>query len=96
MTEDHVFVDRENNTTRSKKAMLASWIRFFEMVPHYKNTFDRIQSKGDTAVILGSAYWSEENQHDPVIWTATVRDDLIAEWRIYDDTKENREKFGLT
>jgi len=30
-----------------------------------------------------------------VIWTATIEDDLVNEWRIYEDTEENRERFGL-
>lgn len=95
MTEDHVFIDRDRNITQSKKAMLESWSRFFEMFSRYKNTFERVESRDNLVVILGFAYWSEENQHDPAIWTATIVNDLVAEWRIYHDTEENRKKFGL-
>jgi len=95
MSDDHVFIDREGNATRTKEEMLNGWIRFFEMFPGYKNTFERVESKGNHVFVLGFAYWSGENQHDPAIWTATILNDLVAEWHIYYDTEENRERFRL-
>ncbi len=96
MTEDHVFVDSAGNITRSRKAMLESWSKFFAMFPEYKNTFERVESRDDLVIISGFAYWSEKNRHDPAIWTATIENNLVAEWRIYYDTEENRKKFGLS
>jgi ketosteroid isomerase-like protein len=95
MTENHTFVDRDGNASRSKEAMLKAWSKFFDLFPKYKNTFERVELRGDIVIMIGFAYWSEENQHDPAIWTATIENDLIAEWHIYYDTEENREKFGL-
>lgn len=95
MTEDHTFIDRDSNISRSKKSMVAAWSKFFEMFPKYKNTFERVESKDNLVVLLGFAYWSEENQHDPAIWTATIVNDLVAEWHIHYDTEENRKKFGF-
>ena len=95
MTEDYVFIDSEGNISESKKFMIGSWTKFFEMFPLYRNTFERVESHENIAVILGFAYWSEENDHDPSIWTATIVDDLISEWRIYHDTEETRKKFGF-
>ncbi len=96
MSEGHVFIDSVGNVTRSKKTMLSAWSKFFSMFPNYKNTFERVESRNNLAVMLGFAYWSEENRHDPAIWTATIEDDLIAEWHIYYDTEENRKRFGLS
>ena len=95
MSEDHVFIDREGNITRSKESMVKSWSKFFELFPDYINTFERIESRNNFVTMLGFAYWSEENPYDPAIWTATVVNDLVAEWHIYYDTEENRKEFGF-
>ena len=95
MTEDHVFMDHDGNISQPKKTMLEAWSQFFEMFPKYRNTFERIESRGDIAVMSGFAYWSEENRHDPAIWAATIVNDLVAEWHIYYDSEENRKKFEL-
>jgi ketosteroid isomerase-like protein len=95
MTEDHVFIDSAGNVTRSKKVMLESWSKFFEMFSKYRNTFERVESRDNLVMMLGFAYWSEENQHDPAIWTATIENGRVAEWRIFHDTEEDRKKFGL-
>ncbi len=90
MTEDHPFIDRELNTGHPKDAMVRGWRDFFQMFPRYKNTFTRIQSRDNRVVILGWAYWSEEQPYDPVIWTAIIVGDLVREWRVYADTETNR------
>lgn len=96
MTEDHTFIDREGKISRPKKVMIEGWKKFFEMFPRYKNTFTRVESKDDLVTMLGYAYWSEEQPRDNAIWTATVVEDLVAEWRIYYDTDENRRIFQLS
>ncbi len=95
MTDDHIFIDRDDNVNRSKQTMIRNWVKFFEMVPGYKNTFTRVQSNDNLVVILGYAYWSEKQPYDPVIWTATIVDDLVHEWRIYADSEGNRRRFNL-
>jgi hypothetical protein len=95
MTEDHTFIDREGKSGQPKDAMVRAWRDFFGMFPGYKNTFTRIQSRGEFVIILGFAYWSEEKPYDPVIWTATIRDDHVKEWRVYADTESNRRIFDL-
>ena len=96
MSEDHTFIDRAGEIDRGKESMTKGWIEFFEKFPDYRNTFTRVESRDDLVIVIGYAYWSEENKHDPVIWTAWIENDLVAEWRIYEDTEENRKKFGIT
>lgn len=96
MTEDHTFIDRANEVTKGKDVMTRGWIEFFNTFPDYKNTFTRIESQDNVVFVLGFAYWSEKEKYDPVIWKATIVHDLIAEWRIYEDTEENRKKCNLT
>jgi len=95
MTDDHTFIDREGGISQSKQTMVQGWKRFFEMYPKYKNTFIRVQSKDNLVAILGYAYWSEKQPYDPVIWTATIVNDLVQEWHIYDDTEANRKQFDF-
>ena len=95
MTEDHTFIDREGKVGRPRQVMLEGWQKFFGMFPQYKNTFEVVRSRENIVIILGHAFWSDEQPYDPVIWVATIDDDLVREWRIYADTEENRGKFGF-
>jgi ketosteroid isomerase-like protein len=96
MSEDHTFIDRDGSAHGPKSHMVAGWKQFFEMFPVYKNTFNQIRADGDRVFVLGFAYWSEKEPYDPVIWSATVKDDLIAEWQIYVDSADNRKKFNFS
>lgn len=97
MTEDHTFIDRKNEVTAGKEAMTKGWLDFFNQFPNYKNIFLRVESQGDDLVILiGYANWSKDSEKDHAIWTATIEDDLVAEWRIYEDREENRKKFNIS
>ena len=95
MSNDHSFIDRDGSSHGPKSHMVEGWKQFFGMFPHYRNTFDQIKAEGDRVVVLGHAYWSEEEPYDPVIWAARLANGLIAEWRIYVDTPENRRKFSF-
>jgi predicted SnoaL-like aldol condensation-catalyzing enzyme len=95
MTEDHAFIDREGKVSQPKQAMVQGWKEFFKMFPRYKNTFSRVQSSDNLVAIHGYAFWSEENPHDSVIWTALIVNDLVREWRVLEDTEANRKTFNL-
>ncbi|MCK4251748.1 nuclear transport factor 2 family protein [candidate division WOR-3 bacterium] len=95
MTEDHTFIDREGKIDKPKVHMIECWISFFKEFPDYKNTFTRVESQDNLVILIGYAYWSEKNKYDPAIWTATIKNDLVAEWKIYEDTEENRKKLNI-
>ncbi len=95
MTDDHAFVDREGKVHQPKQVMVDGWKDFFGMFPEYRNTFDRVDSRDNLVVILGHAYWSKEKPYDPVIWTATIFNGQVREWRVYADTPQNRKSFNL-
>ena len=96
MTENHTFIDRAGESHGPKSYMIKGWKDFFKMFPEYRNTFEKIEVIDNLVSVLGFAYWSEEMQHDPVIWTAIIEDNLISEWRVYEDTPENRNRFNLS
>ena len=96
MTDDHTFIDSEGTIHRSKEFMIESWKRFFEMFPRYKNIFSRIDSRDNVVVMVGYAYWSEEQPHDSALWTASIVNNLVSEWRVYHDTEANRAALNIS
>jgi len=96
MTEGHTFIDRQGEVDQGKESMTRGWREFFRSFPDYRNTFERVQSQGDLVVLYGYATWQSGGEPDRAIWTARVEDDLVAEWRIFEDTAENRVRFHLT
>ena len=90
MAPDHTFIDRAGTIVRGKKTMVANWTEFFVRFPEYRNTFLKVVSQGDLVVAVGFARWSRHGEPDRVIWTARICHGLVAEWRIDEDTLENR------
>jgi ketosteroid isomerase-like protein len=97
MTDDHAFIDSANMEFRGKDKALQAWRGFFEAFPEYKNVFDLVKAKADTVVMLGHSICSNNKDLDgPAMWTAKVEGDKLAEWRVYEDTTENRTQLGIT
>ncbi|MFX1495981.1 MAG: hypothetical protein ACFFBH_00495 [Promethearchaeota archaeon] len=93
MTKDHVFIDRHGDCFGD---MINGWKEFFQNFPTYKNTFTQVESQENLVILIGYARWSEDSlEEDHAIWTATIENDLVAEWHIYEDTEENREKLSI-
>jgi ketosteroid isomerase-like protein len=95
MTEDHTFIEREGNVYKGKESMIKGWIEFFEKFPDYRNIFHRVDSRDDLVILIGYAKWTKNNKHDHAIWTAKIKNDLVAEWCIFEDTEENRKKLNI-
>jgi predicted SnoaL-like aldol condensation-catalyzing enzyme len=95
MTEDHTFIDRKGEVDEGKQTMIKGWTEFFKSFPDYKNTFERVESRGDLVILYGFATWEKGSDPDSAIWTARIKSDMVAEWRIYEDTEENKRKFNL-
>ncbi len=85
MTDDHTFIDRKGEVVAGKEAMTKGWIDFFGSFPEYRNTFLRVESHGDLVVLYGYATWEKGAAPDHAIWKATIENDLVAEWRIYEE-----------
>jgi ketosteroid isomerase-like protein len=95
MHEEHTFIDRDGSSHGPKSHMVEGWKQFFEMFPLYKNTFTEIKAAENMVFVLGYAYWSEKEPYDPVIWTGRIENNLIAEWRVYEDSADNRKKLNF-
>jgi predicted SnoaL-like aldol condensation-catalyzing enzyme len=95
MTENHTLIVRGGEMVKGREANTRCWNLFFDEFPRYRNTFERLESRDNLVIIVGHAYWSETQPYDPAIWTARIEDDRVAEWRISDDTPQNRKELGI-
>ena len=75
--------------------MLRGWIDFFKSALDYKNTFERVESQGDLAVLYGYATWKKRVDPDYAIWPVIAENDLVAERLLYEDKAENRRRCNL-
>ena len=96
MTDKVRLIAGEETTQKGKVEVKNAWIQFFNLCPDYKNHFTRIESKDDRVVIIGFSTSSNKELDGPALWTALIKNDLIDEWRILDDTKENRNLLGIS
>jgi ketosteroid isomerase-like protein len=95
MTEDHVFIDSNDDVHSGKGLMIKGWGDFFHQFPDYRNHFAIVESRGDRVFVIGHSTCSFKPLDGPALWTVKVEDGLIAEWRVYLDTVENRENLDL-
>ena len=45
--------------------------------------------------VIGRSTCSDARLAGPALWTATVRENKISEWRVYDDTASNRRALSI-
>ena len=90
LTDDHTFIDAANTAVHGKHRVVEAWQGFFALFPDYRNLFDRVESRQDLVAIMGCSTCSEPQLDGPALWTAKVRGDQVAEWRVYTDTPANR------
>jgi hypothetical protein len=69
---------------------------FFDAFPDYRNVWTDLVRSREALVAIGRSVCAIEPELDgPAIWTATVRDNKVAGWRVYEDTRANRIRRGL-
>jgi len=94
MSENHRFIDTKNRV-ETKEQMGESWRSFFEEYPDYINVFHTVISRENLVILLGHSECSHDPLDGPAIWTAIIENDQVAEWRIYDDTIDNRKLLKI-
>jgi hypothetical protein len=68
---------------------------FFLSYPDYVNHFSIVESRNNLVLVIGFSTCSHKPLDGPALWTAKIENNLVAEWRVYLDTPENREKLNL-
>ena len=95
MTDDHTFVDSEDGVVDGRSACREAWWGFFNEYPDYRNNFASATSAGEVVTITGRSECSDPLLAGPALWRAVVRDGLVAEWRVFDDSPASRAELGL-
>jgi ketosteroid isomerase-like protein len=96
MTDDHTFIDSDDNVLAGKDAVLDAWKGFFEAFPDYRNEWSTVKPAGGALIAVGRSVCSTEPALDgPAIWTARTTGDRVSEWRVHEDTPANRSRLGL-
>jgi hypothetical protein len=91
-TEDFTLIDMAGDVFRGRDG----WQDYFSAYPKYKIHVHHVLGSGNAVAIIGKTTGShvppEVEEHETVLWTAEIRDGLVAEWRIYSDIEEAKEK----
>ncbi|MHA2399041.1 MAG: nuclear transport factor 2 family protein [Promethearchaeota archaeon] len=94
MSKDYIFIDRNGDMFPGNE--ITGWKGFFKDWPTYKNIFTRVESRENLVIAIGYALWSmDSKEEDHVIWVATIENDLVVKWQIFEETEENRQQLGL-
>jgi len=98
MTDDHLFVDAEGKEHRGRVAMHEAWRAYFEWFPDYAIEVERVVAAEGVTGFFGhaSATYARNGRswRLPGAWLAVERDGLVAEWRVYCDTRLPAEILG--
>lgn len=95
MSDDHIFIDMEGGVFAGKQNCLHAWRDFFSAFPDYRNVFVSLTLQGNVVTVVGHSMCSEPALAGPALWTATIRDGEVAEWRVFADSTEVREQLGV-
>jgi hypothetical protein len=95
MAEDYKFIAISGNVEKGKDINIKGWKSFFNDYPDYKNIFTRVESKDNLVILIGYSTCSYDPLDGPAIWTATIENDLLTKWQIYEDTGEMRRKLNI-
>lgn len=96
MTTDHKFVDSAGVEIGGRKGCVEAWRGFFAAFPDYQNHFESVIVRGNRVVIRGKSSCSDPQLQGPALWTARTRAERVTEWRVYEDTAENRAAIGFS
>lgn len=89
MTDDHLFVDSLGNVVRGGSTMEVGWTGYFSMCPDYWIRVETVMEEAGIVLAVGEACGTIDGQmwRIPGAWKAVVRNDRVAEWRVFADNK---------
>jgi ketosteroid isomerase-like protein len=94
MTEDHVFIDSQDNKMTGKNKLLQAWKAYFGLFPDYKVEANEIIEKNSVIFLFGYASGTYKNKADetisnhwriPAAWKAAIEENKIKSWQVYAD-----------
>lgn len=94
MTDDHTLVTGTGDPVKGRGACICAWREFFELLPDYRNVFERVRSVGQVVRMRGRSVCTDERLNGPAIWKAVVEGTRVSEWHVDEDTAEGRRRLG--
>jgi ketosteroid isomerase-like protein len=100
MTEDHAFVDGLGAKIEGRQQVKAAFEVYFRMVPDYTVSIEETFGAGSVVVMLGAAQGTysrdgnlrqDDHWTTPAAWRVSIRDGLVAEWRVFADNEPIRQ-----
>jgi len=94
MTDDHIFIDSQDQKISGRDKMKQAWIGYFQLFPDYKIEITETLENDSMIVLLGYASGTYKNLRDennsnywriPAAWKAVVKDDKIKLWQVFAD-----------
>jgi ketosteroid isomerase-like protein len=86
-TEDFTLIDADGDVCRGRDG----WEDYFSAYPKYRIHVQHVLTGGNGVAIIGKTTDSqvarEIEEKETVLWTAEIRDGLVAEWRLYTDIR---------
>lgn len=84
-TEDFTLIDADGDVFCGRDG----WEGYFTDYPEYNIHIQKVLTGGSGVAIIGKTTGSqvppEVEAKETVLWTAEIRDGLVAEWRLYTD-----------
>ena len=92
LSPDHTFIDAQGNEIVGREEVLTGWRGYFEWFPDYQIEVVQVFENGEEFGLFGYAGGSfkgnpERSWRLPAAWRAMVRDQRVALWQVYADTK---------
>lgn len=84
MTDDHCFIDSAGTRVQGKRACVEAWRGFFAAFPDYRNEFEQLEERDGVVTVHGRSHCSVAALAGRARWTARVRGDQVAEWRVHE------------
>jgi ketosteroid isomerase-like protein len=96
MATNHSFIDTAGNAVIGKAACIEAWRGFFDSYPGYRNIFEAVMSRGNRIIMVGHSLCPGfPALEGPALWTAIAAREELTEWRVYEDTPEERRRLGI-
>jgi ketosteroid isomerase-like protein len=96
MTDDHTFINSHGKKVVGKSKMKEAWKGYFDFFPDYTIEVTEIIEDEELIGLFGWATGTYRSQKDseavntwklPCAWKAVVKNEKIAQWQVYSDTK---------
>jgi hypothetical protein len=94
ISEDHIFIDGQDNKTIGKRGMKEGWERYYELFPDYQIEISNVTENKSVIGLFGYVNATYKNFNNklnsnfwrtPASWKAIIESNKIKHWQVYCD-----------